>query len=131
MSDSAVNDQTWALLGTSIRIASELGCNLACFSHSVPANDPSLEKHHRQLKNTERLWLTLWIQEKTLASQTGQKLHLAEDPIVSSCGTWHQRPHAQPQDEALVAFVDLRRIMVSVRSLGLTSVTAFRVSNRH
>lgn len=65
----------------------------------------------RRLKNTERLWLTLWIHEKTLASQTGQKLHLAEDPIISSCGTWHQRPYAMPQDEALVAFVDLRRIM--------------------
>ncbi|CAO1617170.1 unnamed protein product [Sympodiomycopsis kandeliae] len=111
MSDSAVDDQTWALLGTSIRIASELGCNLACFSYSAPAGDPAIEKHHRQLKNTERLWLTLWIHEKTLASQTGQKLHLAEDPIISSCGTWHQRPYAMPQDEALVAFVDLRRIM--------------------
>lgn len=48
MSDSAVDDQTWALLGTSIRIASELGCNLACFSYSAPAGDPSIEKHHRQ-----------------------------------------------------------------------------------
>lgn len=72
--------------------------------------DQSVVLTHR-LKNTERLWLCLWVLEKTLASQTGQKLHLAEDPIISSCGTWHQRPYAMPQDEALVAFVDLRRIM--------------------
>lgn len=111
MADSAVHDQTWALLGTSLRIASELGCNLACFSYSVPEGDPALEKHHRQLKNTERLWLSLWTFEKTIASQTGQRLHLAEDPIIAACGTWHQRPYALQQDEALVALVDLRRIM--------------------
>ncbi|CAO1613595.1 unnamed protein product [Parajaminaea phylloscopi] len=111
MADSAVDDQTWALLGTSLRIASELGCNLACFSSSAPEGDPAMEKHHRQLKNTERLWLSLWTFEKTIASQTGQKLHLAEDPIISACGTWHQRPYALQHDEALVAFVDLRRIM--------------------
>jgi hypothetical protein len=48
MSDSAVDDQTWALLGTAIRIATELGCNLACFSFSAPVGDPAIEKHHRQ-----------------------------------------------------------------------------------
>lgn len=111
MADSAVDDQTWALLGTAVRIASELGCNLACFSYSAPAGDPAVEKHHRQLRNTERLWLNLWIFEKTIASQTGQKLHLADDPVISSCGNWHRGPYAMNQDEALVAFVDLRRIM--------------------
>lgn len=111
MSRSAIDDQTLPLLHTSIRIACELGINLACFSYSVPADDPTLERHHRQLRNTERLWLSLWVSEKTLASQTGQKLHLAEDPVVSSCGSWHQRPYSMVQDTALVAFVDLRRIM--------------------
>lgn len=31
--------------------------------------------------------------------------------MIASCSSWHQRPYALPQDEALVAFVDLRRII--------------------
>ncbi|EPQ27922.1 uncharacterized protein PFL1_04666 [Pseudozyma flocculosa PF-1] len=110
MSDSAMSDQTWAYLGNAIRIATELGCNLCCYSLSTPKAHQQ-EHYQRQLRNTERLWLNLWIFEKTLSSQTGQRFHLSEDGVIAMCSSWHRQAYALPQDEALVAFVELRRIM--------------------
>ncbi|KAN0062084.1 hypothetical protein ACQY0O_005601 [Thecaphora frezii] len=110
MADSAMSDQTWAYLGNAIRIATELGCNLCCYSLSTPMVHKQ-EHYQRQLRNTERLWLNLWIFEKTLASQTGQRFHLSEDGVIAMCSSWHRQEYALPQDEALVAFVELRRIM--------------------
>lgn len=113
MSDSAMSDQTWLFLGTAIRIATELGCNLVCYSYGTIAESEEKEHYQRQLRNTERLWLNLWNLEKTLASQTGQRMHLADEGVIATCSRWHRMPCALKQDEALVAQVELRRIMIA------------------
>ncbi|PWN54486.1 hypothetical protein IE53DRAFT_322957 [Violaceomyces palustris] len=110
MAESAMSDQTWTYLGNAIRIATELGCNLCCYSYSTPKGHRQ-EHYQRQLRNTERLWINLWIFEKTLSSQTGQRFHLGEDGVIATCARWHQQEYSLPQDEALVAFVELRRVM--------------------
>ncbi|CDW99082.1 hypothetical protein, partial [Sporisorium scitamineum] len=114
MSDSAMSDQTWLFLGTAIRIATELGCNLVCYSYGNPrVREGQGEHYQRQLRNTERLWINLWNLEKTLASQTGQRMHLADEGVIATCSRWHRMPCALRQDEALVAQVELRRIMIA------------------
>ncbi|CBQ69631.1 conserved hypothetical protein [Sporisorium reilianum SRZ2] len=114
MSDSAMSDQTWLFLGTAIRIATELGCNLVCYSYGNPRVREGQDEHYqRQLRNTERLWLNLWNLEKTLASQTGQRMHLADEGVIATCSRWHRMPCALRQDEALIAQVELRRIMIA------------------
>ncbi|EST08102.1 hypothetical protein PSEUBRA_002183 [Kalmanozyma brasiliensis GHG001] len=116
MSDSAMSDQTWLFLGTAIRIATELGCNLTCYSYSTSSSSlpPGAARDHyqRQLRNTERLWINLWNLEKTLASQTGQRMHLADEGVVAHCSRWHRMDCALRQDEVLVAQVELRRVMI-------------------
>ncbi|SOV06321.1 related to LEU3 - Zinc-finger transcription factor [Ustilago sp. UG-2017a] len=118
MSESAMSDQTWLFLGTAIRIATELGCNLVCYSYAIPntsspdGKETGREHYQRQLRNTERLWLNLWNLEKTLASQTGQRMHLADEGVIATCSRWYRMPLALKQDEALVAQVELRRIMI-------------------
>ncbi|SAM85277.1 related to LEU3-Zinc-finger transcription factor [Ustilago bromivora] len=118
MSESAMSDQTWLFLGTAIRIATELGCNLVCYSYATPntsspdGKETGREHYQRQLRNTERLWLNLWNLEKTLASQTGQRMHLADEGVIATCSRWYRMPLALKQDEALVAQVELRRIMI-------------------
>lgn len=113
MSESAMSDQTWLFLGTSIRIATELGCNLVCYSYATQGGGEGGREHYqRQLRNTERLWLNLWNLEKTLASQTGQRMHLADEGVIATCSRWYRMPLALKQDEALVAQVELRRLMI-------------------
>ena len=113
MSESATSDQTWLFLGTAIRIATELGCNLVCYSYGTTGVSEGKEHYQRQLRNTERLWINLWNLEKTLASQTGQRMHLADEGVIATCSRWHRMPVALRQDEALVAQVELRRIMIA------------------
>lgn len=112
LSASAVTDSTWLYLSTAIRIATELGCNLVCYSYSTP---PAHRTSHyqRQLRNTERLWINLWNLEKTLASQTGQRMHLGDEGVIASCGTWDRRElSVKGGDESLVGMVELRRVMI-------------------
>ncbi|KAJ9475752.1 Fungal_trans domain-containing protein [Pseudozyma hubeiensis] len=115
MADSATADQTWLYLGTAIRIATELGCNLVCYSYTNTSRvqgEQEREHYTRQLRNTERLWINLWNLEKTLASQTGQRMHLADEGVVATCSRWHGMDYALRQDEVLVAQVELRRVMM-------------------
>ena len=86
-----------------IRIATELGCNLVCYSYGTTGVSEGKEHYQRQLRNTERLWINLWNLEKTLASQTGQRMHLADEGVIATCSRWHRMPVALRQDEALVA----------------------------
>ncbi|KAJ1598057.1 hypothetical protein NDA14_003310 [Ustilago hordei] len=128
MSESAMSDQTWLFLGTAIRIATELGCNLVCYSYATPntsspdGKETGREHYQRQLRNTERLWLNLWNLEKTLASQTGQRMHLADEGVIATCSRWYRMPLALKQDEALVAQVELRRIMIGCSEAFNTNV---------
>ncbi len=132
MAENAMSDQTWFYLGTAIRIATELGCNLVCYSYNNSHIDLSKgaagEHYLRQLRNTERLWINLWNLEKTLASQTGQRMHLADEGVIATCSRWDRMPTSLRQDEVLVAQVELRRVMIGqgdqfnthvLRSLGV------------
>ncbi|CEH14934.1 hypothetical protein CBOM_02745 [Ceraceosorus bombacis] len=117
LASSATEDQTWSLMGTALRMTTEVGCNLKLFSYlPVPLrlrqeSGARAEKHQRQLRNTERLWFTLWLFASHVSSQTGQKLMLSDEGSVAASGTWHTRDFALPQDEWLIAQVELRRIV--------------------
>ncbi|PWN40382.1 hypothetical protein IE81DRAFT_222867 [Ceraceosorus guamensis] len=117
LASSATEDQTWSLMGTALRMTTEVGCNLKLFSYlPVPLrlrqeSGARAEKHQRQLRNTERLWFTLWLFASHVSSQTGQRLMLSDEGSVAASGTWHTRDFALPQDEWLIAQVELRRII--------------------
>lgn len=133
MADSATSDQTWLFLGTAIRIATELGCNLVCYSYTNTPRvaDGNQNDHYtRQLRNTERLWINLWNLEKTLASQTGQRMHLADEGVVATCSRWHRMPCSLRQDDVLVAQVELRRLMIEKVDVFHTHVTRTLGSRR-
>lgn len=113
--NGAASDKSFLLLGTAIRMAGELGCNLRMYSYHLPKafrqQTPESITKHRQLKNTERLWLSLWLFERTLHLMTGQSLSLNEDGPTAVCLFWHRKPLACPQDSALVGLIELRRIV--------------------
>ncbi|PWN94142.1 hypothetical protein FA10DRAFT_42085 [Acaromyces ingoldii] len=113
--NGAASDKSFLLLGTAIRMAGELGCNLRMYSYHLPKafrqQTPESMTKHRQLKNTERLWLSLWLFERTLHLMTGQSLSLNEDGPTAVCLFWHRKPLSCPQDGAIVGLIELRRIV--------------------
>ena len=117
-----VGDRSWVYLGHAIRMGAELDMNSKMASELArnsshrnaqddtdPRSRSSEEEIQRILRNRERAWLNLFLFEVSLSAHTGRRPTLGVDPIVLSCDSWHKREFAIPEDEAIIAIVQLRR----------------------
>ncbi|KDN44095.1 hypothetical protein K437DRAFT_257234 [Tilletiaria anomala UBC 951] len=128
-------DRSWAFLGHAICMGAELDLNGKMLSTRLPppvragwdddaaAPVPSgaaatpTESLHRRLRNRERTWLNCYLFEQLLSAHTGRRptLSAANDPVVLQCDKWHlpaaSHGFAIPDDEAIVALVQLQRVV--------------------
>ncbi len=126
-----LGDRSWSFLGAAIRMGAELDMNSKMLSLTHGSNKQQSnggarangrlpqslhedEMMQRKLRNRERAWLNAWLFEQSLSAHTGRRPTLGLDPVVLSCDRWYQAQHAIPEDEAIVAIVQLRRTIASL-----------------
>lgn len=93
-------------------MAVELGLNR--YIAKPPENES--EQARRERRNRERTYLVLFVHDRSLSMQTGRQWMLPEDDLVRNSVTWHQDYFVQSEDVIVAAFVQLRRIAVSLLS---------------
>jgi hypothetical protein len=98
------------LIDSAIRIATEL--RLGPQLKSVGADmDPIKE---RQSRNAERTWLTTLVLERSLGTFTGMRPKRDLDCDWVQLNKWAESDIATPGDVQTVAYLNLRRLEVSV-----------------
>lgn len=104
-----VEDRAWQHLGFAIRTATEVGVNIALAP--PPRADHDNEQVSRRFRNRERLWICLVIAEGALSSQFGRPCTLSASETITQGLQWNREDFALPEDAALMAHVELRRIV--------------------
>ncbi|CAO1615889.1 unnamed protein product [Parajaminaea phylloscopi] len=104
-----VEDRAWQYLGMAIRTATEVGVNIALTPSS---NSRDNEQLSRRVRNRQRLWKSLLIAEGTLSTQFGRPSTLScqKSPLPQSL-YWNREDFALPEDAALVAQIELRKVV--------------------
>ncbi|MCO5590092.1 hypothetical protein L7F22_044061 [Adiantum nelumboides] len=99
-------DRSWQYLGFAIRIATEIGVNRLTQPNDEAKDN---EQVRRRIRNRHRLWISLWLTDRSLSLQTGRPATVAEDDLVSKSDLWHREDFALPEDARLVSLVKLTR----------------------
>ena len=115
-------------------MAVELGLNR--YFATPPPNESEFQMRER--RNRERTYIVLWVHDRSLSMQTGRQWmlpevrlrifgpfpsgfpilnHHVQDDLIKYSATWHESGGSpiRPEDVVLAAFVQLRRIAVSVQ----------------
>lgn len=109
-------DRSWQYLGFAIRIATEIGVNrLTKPNDEVKDN----EQVRRRVRNRNRLWISLWLTDRSLSLQTGRPHTISEDDLIFRSDLWHRENFALPEDSRLVSLIKLTRIVTDyIRAFG-------------
>ncbi|PWN34359.1 uncharacterized protein FA14DRAFT_161780 [Meira miltonrushii] len=99
-------DRSWQYLGFAIRIATEIGVNRLTQPNDEAKDN---EQVRRRIRNRHRLWISLWLTDRSLSLQTGRPATIAEDDLVAKSDLWHREDFALPEDARLVSLVKLTR----------------------
>lgn len=99
-------DRSWQYLGFAIRIATEIGVNRLTQPNDEAKDN---EQVRRRIRNRHRLWISLWLTDRSLSLQTGRPATVAEDDLVAKSDLWHREDFALPEDARLVSLVKLTR----------------------
>lgn len=100
-------DRSWQYLGFAVRIATEIGVNRLTQPNDEAKDN---EQVRRRIRNRHRLWISLWLTDRSLSLQTGRTATIAEDDMVAKSDLWHREDFALPEDARLVSLVKLTRI---------------------
>jgi len=102
-------DHGWTLWGHAIRIAIEIGLN-QLGSRKLSANP-------RLIRNAERLWLTIFIADRSWSAQTGRAPFIPEDELTLAANVWYRDPIADPDDYSIAALAAMRRCLATACEL--------------
>jgi hypothetical protein len=108
-------------------MAVELGLNR--YVRCPPSHESEFQMRER--RNRERTYLVLFVHDRSLSMQTGRhwmlpevwipfrldrNLTVSKDDLIRHCATWHAEcgGNPRPEDVIVIAFVQLRRIAVSL-----------------
>lgn len=104
-----VEDRAWQYLGMAIRIATEVGVNIALAPNTSTRDNELLS---RRVRNRQRLWKSLLIAEGTLSTQFGRPCTLScTDSPLAQLVSWNREDFALPEDAALVCQIELRKLV--------------------
>ncbi|ORY88499.1 hypothetical protein BCR35DRAFT_351006 [Leucosporidium creatinivorum] len=102
-------DSGWALFGHALRMAVEIGLQRPLRK----LHDESNEAGERLVRDAQRAWSTLALADASWSAQTGRPPLL---PLEQQPPEWLQSQITTPEDRSIVALIEYRRILKSLRS---------------
>ncbi|OJD18325.1 hypothetical protein AJ78_01638 [Emergomyces pasteurianus Ep9510] len=108
------DSRAWLLVGYAIRAAIEMGWHKfkpPCLDGSASSVGESMETELevRGLRSKERVWLMLFVYDRSVSLQLGKPWMIQIDALIRSAENWHQHVYAVPGcDQIMSAFVQLR-----------------------
>ncbi|KAI5309928.1 hypothetical protein KEM55_002107 [Ascosphaera atra] len=106
------DSRAWLLVGYAIRACIEMGWHQLRPTNLEPdmmVLQPERETELRERRNKERMWLLLFVYDRSVSLQVGKPWMIQMDALIRSSDTWHQHAYAVPgTDQVMSAFVQLR-----------------------
>jgi hypothetical protein len=110
-----------------ILIARELGLNKAKsvteLVSTYTSSTASSNFKERFYRNIERTWLAAFFAEKSFGIVTGRVMNVGRSEISESISEWWKKPMACPFDRVISGVVEMRILLVSIRSNNLWITT--------
>ncbi|KAI5303088.1 hypothetical protein KEM56_000044 [Ascosphaera pollenicola] len=106
------DSRAWLLVGYAIRACIEMGWHQLKPTNSEPYMmilQSERELELRERRNKERIWLLLFVYDRSVSLQVGKPWMIQMDPLIRASDTWCQHAYAVPGiDQIMSAFVQLR-----------------------
>ncbi|KIW17450.1 hypothetical protein PV08_04644 [Exophiala spinifera] len=99
--------RSWSVIGYAIRLCMELGFHKLVFDPKY-ADPETPEFEVRQRRNIERIWLLLFVYDRSMSLQTGKPWMIERSEFIESVNTWYRNPMAISNDAMMAALVTLR-----------------------
>ncbi|KAJ9628107.1 hypothetical protein H2204_009509 [Knufia peltigerae] len=99
--------RSWSVIGYAIRLCMELGFHKLTTDPKY-ADPKTPEFEVRQRRNIERIWLLLFVYDRSMSLQTGKPWMIERSEFIESVNTWYRNPMAISNDAMMAALVTLR-----------------------